>query len=152
MPAASMPAASAASFRGEQAARRPRAAPSAVNPVTARRRAASQPGRVRLPSGAKGSVVTVSVILPAKNEAEGLRRTLPALRERMPAAEIIVVDDGSTDDTAEVAAALGARVLGSPYSMGNGAAIKRGARAAPGELLVSTDSGGQHYPTSMPNQ
>jgi glycosyltransferase involved in cell wall biosynthesis len=144
-----MPAASAASFRGGQAARRPRAAPSAANPVTARRRAASQPGRVRLPSGAKGSVVTVSVILPAKNEAEGLRRTLPALRERMPAAEIIVVDDGSTDDTAEVAAALGARVLGSPYSMGNGAAIKRGARAATGEILVFMDADGQHDPACI---
>ncbi len=93
--------------------------------------------------------MTISVILPAKNEAEGLRRTLPALRERMPAAEIIVVDDGSTDDTAQVAFVLGATVLSSPYSMGNGAAIKRGARAARGGILIFMDADGQHDPACI---
>lgn len=93
--------------------------------------------------------MSVTVVLPAKNEAEGLRRTLPALRERMPEAELIVVDDGSTDDTAAVAAAHGARVLSSPYSMGNGAAIKRGARAASGDTLVFMDADGQHDPASI---
>ena len=94
--------------------------------------------------------VKVSVVLPAKNEAEGLRRTLPALRECLPDAEVIVVDDGSTDDTAAVAAGFGARVLGSPYSMGNGAAIKRGARAATGEVIVFMDADGQHDPALIP--
>jgi glycosyltransferase involved in cell wall biosynthesis len=88
----------------------------------------------------------ISVILPAKNEAEGLQRTLPILRARFPEAEMIVVDDGSTDDTARVAAGHGARVLSSPYSMGNGAAIKRGARAASGDILVLMDADGQHSP------
>ena len=91
-----------------------------------------------------------SVILPAKNEAEGLRRTLPALARVLPEAEVIVVDDGSTDDTAAVAREFGARVLGSPYSMGNGAAIKRGARAATGEILVFMDADGQHDPAHIP--
>jgi glycosyltransferase involved in cell wall biosynthesis len=88
----------------------------------------------------------ISVILPAKNESEGLQRTLPLLRERFPDAEIIVVNDGSTDDTALVAGRHGARVLSSPYSMGNGAAIKRGARAASGEVLLFMDADGQHSP------
>ena len=92
----------------------------------------------------------ISVILPAKNEAEGLRRTLPALRACLPGAEVIVVDDGSTDDTAAVAAAHGAQVLASPYSMGNGAAIKRGTRAASGDVLVFMDADGQHDPTLIP--
>ncbi|WP_407354113.1 glycosyltransferase family 2 protein [Luteimonas sp. R10] len=92
----------------------------------------------------------ISVILPAKNEAEGLRRTLPSLRALLPEAEIIVVDDGSIDATASVAAELGAKVLSSPYSMGNGAAIKRGARAASGDILVFMDADGQHDPASIP--
>jgi glycosyltransferase involved in cell wall biosynthesis len=86
----------------------------------------------------------ISLILPAKNEAEGLRRTLPGVRELLPDAEVIVVDDGSTDDTAAVAREHGARVLSSPYSMGNGAAIKRGARAATGDVFVFMDADGQH--------
>src|SRR5688572_27472261 len=88
----------------------------------------------------------ISLILPAKNEAAGLRRTLPGIRELLPDAEVIVVDDGSTDATADVARELGATVLSSPYSMGNGAAIKRGARAATGDVIVFMDADGQHDP------
>jgi len=93
---------------------------------------------------------TISVILPAKNEAEGLGRILPALRNLLPDAEIVVVDDGSTDETAEVARESGATVLASPYSMGNGAAVKRGARAARGDILVFMDADGQHPPSDVP--
>jgi glycosyltransferase involved in cell wall biosynthesis len=91
----------------------------------------------------------ISIILPAKNEVAGLSRTLPRLREEMPDAEIIVVDDGSTDATAQVAGEHGVRVIGSPYSMGNGAAIKRGSRAASGDILVFMDADGQHDPADI---
>ena len=92
----------------------------------------------------------ISVVLPAKNESGGLKGTLSALRSLLPEAEVIVVDDGSTDDTALVASQTGAKVLNSPYSMGNGAAIKRGARAATGEVIVFMDADGQHDPAHIP--
>ena len=92
----------------------------------------------------------VSVVLPAKNEAGGLPRTLEGVRSVLPEAELIVVDDGSSDDTPGLAAALGARVIRSPYSMGNGAAIKRGARAATGDVIVFMDADGQHDASCIP--
>lgn len=91
----------------------------------------------------------LSIILPAKNEAPALADLLPRLRAAQPDAEIIVVDDGSADDTRRICADAGVTCLSSPYSMGNGAAIKRGARAAKGELLVFMDGDGQHDPADV---
>jgi glycosyltransferase involved in cell wall biosynthesis len=88
----------------------------------------------------------ISIILPAKNEAEGLSRLLPELCQDFPEAEIIVVNDGSTDDTAEVCARHRVRVISHVYSMGNGAAVKTGARNAAGNILVFMDADGQHVP------
>jgi glycosyltransferase involved in cell wall biosynthesis len=91
----------------------------------------------------------LSIILPAKNEAAALADLLPRLRATQSGAEIIVVDDGSTDDTPNLCAQHGVTRLSSPYSMGNGAAIKRGARVAKGDILVFMDADGQHDPADI---
>src|SRR3546814_3632663 len=64
---------------------------------------------------------SISIILPAKNEAESLKTLLPRLVSAQPDAQIIVVDDGSTDDTRAICLQAGVQCLSSPYSMGNGA-------------------------------
>lgn len=91
----------------------------------------------------------LSIILPAKNEAPALAVLLPRLRAVYPAAEIIVVDDGSIDDTRTICQNNAIECLSSPYSMGNGAAIKRGARAATGDTLIFMDGDGQHDPADI---
>lgn len=86
----------------------------------------------------------LSVILPAKNEAPALPTLLADLKAQQPSAEIVVVDDGSQDDTGRICESLGVTVVRHPYSMGNGAAVKSGARAAGGDILVFMDADGQH--------
>jgi glycosyltransferase involved in cell wall biosynthesis len=91
----------------------------------------------------------ISIILPAKNEAESLENLLPELRRAFPDEEIIVVDDGSTDTTIDICNQNDVRVISHVYSMGNGAAIKTGARNATGNILVFMDADGQHTPDDI---
>ncbi len=86
----------------------------------------------------------VSIVIPAKNEAKGLGGVLPDLMERYPDAEIIVVNDGSEDATSDVILSCGAIEINHPYSKGNGAALKSGARAATRKWIVFMDGDGQH--------
>jgi glycosyltransferase involved in cell wall biosynthesis len=98
----------------------------------------------------------VSVILPAFNEAESIASVLQGLRQlalRQAVGdlfELVVVDDGSQDETAAIAEREGARVVRHPYNIGNGAAVKAGIRAAGGEVLVLMDADGQHRPEEIP--
>jgi len=92
----------------------------------------------------------ISIIIPSKNEAESLRILLPALKQACPQAEILVIDDGSTDVTADVCRSFVIRNISLPYSLGNGAAVKHGARIARGEILIFMDADGQHDPMDIP--
>lgn len=96
-------------------------------------------------------MTTYSLIIPARNEADGLRRLLPELPAHLPAGtEIIVVNDGSSDDTLAVCETDKIKVISHPYPKGNGAAIKSGARAASGNNLIFMDADGQHKPEDIP--
>ncbi len=82
----------------------------------------------------------ISVVLPARNESAPIGGVVMQIRALLPEAEVIVVDDGSSDSTDEAASKAGARVVRHPYSKGNGAAIKSGARAATGDVIVFMDA------------
>jgi glycosyltransferase involved in cell wall biosynthesis len=93
----------------------------------------------------------VSIIIPVYNEELAIADTVSAIRRLcLPESEILVVNDGSSDQTAEVAASAGARVISHPYNIGNGAAVKTGIRAARGKVLVFLDGDGQHDPQDIP--
>ena len=92
----------------------------------------------------------ISVVLPAKNESGAIGQTIRKIRELDVAYEIIVINDGSTDSTKAIAEQAGAKVVSHPYSKGNGAAIKTGARAATGDIIVFMDADGQHDPQDIP--
>ena len=86
----------------------------------------------------------VTILLPAYNEEQAIVGTIQKIRKLYPDFEILVVDDGSTDNTLKVAMDAGANVWPHPYNIGNGAAVKTGLRMAQGEWIVMMDADGQH--------
>ena len=99
---------------------------------------------------AQSKVRDLTVIIPAKNESASVSSLVTELVALEVVAEVIVVDDGSTDATGELAAREGARVVRHDKSRGNGAAIKSGARASETDWLVFMDADGQHRPQDIP--
>jgi glycosyltransferase involved in cell wall biosynthesis len=88
----------------------------------------------------------VSIVIPAFNESESIAEVVGILGAAAAWREIIVVDDGSTDGTGNIAAAAGAIVVRHAYNLGNGAAVKNGIRRAAGEYVLIVDADGQHPP------
>lgn len=93
--------------------------------------------------------MSLSIVIPARDESNGLADVLSRALKLPEVMEVVVVDDGSTDDTAALAESLGVRVVSHSYSKGNGAAIKTGARAATGDIIVFMDGDGQHDPKDI---
>ena len=94
-------------------------------------------------------LMKVTVIIPAYNEAKSIQGVLSELFSLYPDFEIIVINDGSTDNTAMAAANAGAIVYSHPYNIGNGAAIKTGIREASGDIIVFMDADHQHDPSDI---
>lgn len=92
----------------------------------------------------------LTIVLPAKNEAKNITAVLQSINSLNLGAEVMVINDGSTDNTAELARQGGAKVISHPYSQGNGAAIKTGARNANGDIIIFMDGDGQHNPVDIP--
>jgi glycosyltransferase involved in cell wall biosynthesis len=93
------------------------------------------------------------VIVPAYREEATLPRLLAELSRVVPELEVVVVDDGSGDGTARVAAAAGARVLRHPFNLGYGAALQTGYKYAMergADWVVQMDGDGQHLPAEIP--
>ena len=94
-------------------------------------------------------LVSVTVLLPAFNEEQAIAGTIQKLKELYPDFEVLVIDDGSTDNTLKIAMEAGANVWPHPYNIGNGAAVKTGLRMARGEWIVMMDADGQHDPADI---
>ena len=91
----------------------------------------------------------VTIIIPAHNEEEGLADVINGIKQLKEGYEIIVVDDGSADNTYKLASETGIKVIRHPYNKGYGAALKTGIRNAEGDVVLFMDADGQHKPSDI---
>ena len=94
--------------------------------------------------------MSVTCVIPAYNEGEAIAPVIRRILDVLPDAEVLVVDDGSRDNTVEIAEQAGARVYRQTYNLGNGAAVKAGIQAASNDIIVLLDADGQHPPEEIP--
>ena len=93
--------------------------------------------------------IEVTILLPAYNEEQSIGQTIREIKQLLPRYEILVIDDGSSDNTRQEAINAGANVMRHPHNIGNGAAIKTGLRYASGEWILMMDADGQHQPEDI---
>ncbi len=93
---------------------------------------------------------TITVVIPAYNEEKTIAYVVRGVKQSLPEARILVIDDGSTDGTAREALESGAEVVSHPLNKGNGAALKTAIRAIKGGLVAVIDADGQHDPADLP--
>lgn len=111
-----------------------------------------QPGQVVVVPPMRPSA-DLLIVIPARNEAERIPVVLEGIAMNLPLAEVLVVEDGSTDDTVAIARSSGARVVSLPYSLGYGGAIRVGfqyARSKGYPYVITMDADGQHDPRDLP--
>jgi len=92
---------------------------------------------------------TITVVIPAFNEEKTIAHVVRGVRENLPSARILVIDDGSTDATKIEAISAGAEVISHPLNKGNGAALKTAIRAIKGGAVAVIDADGQHDPAEL---
>jgi glycosyltransferase involved in cell wall biosynthesis len=95
------------------------------------------------------ALTTYSIVIPARNEKAGLDELLPRLKDSHPKAEIIVVNDGNDVATIDLCNMFHCKCISHPKALGNGAAIKSGARVATGDIIIFMDADGQHQPEDI---
>lgn len=96
----------------------------------------------------------VLIIIPAFNEWDNIARVVRQAQQHAPGADVLVIDDGSTDGTAQLAKSAGARVISHPFNMGYGVACQTGFKFAiryDYEYVLQMDGDGQHEPSCIPD-
>jgi glycosyltransferase involved in cell wall biosynthesis len=91
-----------------------------------------------------------TIIIPAYNESQSIGEVIRKSIGIFPDLDVLVINDGSTDDTVRIAMEAGATAISHPYNIGNGAAIKTGLRVAKGPIIITMDADGQHDPADIP--